>query len=179
MVIFENGNLISLEVIPMGSGDITNDIALGLKITLEEAENIKVGNIGRTSYSKKKIDDIVSSRLKIVFENINQHLKSIERDGLLPAGIIMSGGGAGLSGLKIFAENYLKLPSQIGEINFSSKEGGRMTSNIWAVSCGLIVVGFNADEEKNTIGSHGGSFMSGGWKMWTKKISKGITQFLP
>ena len=56
IVVFENNIPISLETFPIGSTDITNDIALGLKISLEEAENIKIGSVGPGSYSKKKID---------------------------------------------------------------------------------------------------------------------------
>jgi cell division protein FtsA len=117
--------------------------------------------------------------MKIAFENINQHLKSIGRDGLLPAGVVMTGGGAALSGIKTFAENSLKLPSQIGEINFSSKEGGRISSNVWSVACGLSIVGFNTDEEQHMIGSKNGGISAENGKRWFKKILKAITQFLP
>lgn len=179
IVVFENGNLLSLAVFPIGGADITNDIALGFKISLEEAENVKVGHTGRTTLPKKKYDDLVSSKMKIAFENINQHLKSIGRDGLLPAGVVMTGGGAALSGIKTFAENSLKLPSQIGEINFSSKEGRRISSNVWSVACGLSIVGFNTDEEQHMIGSKNGGISAENGKRWFKKILKAITQFLP
>ena len=43
IVIYEEGIPISLEVFPVGGNDITNDLALGLKIPLEEAEQIKLG----------------------------------------------------------------------------------------------------------------------------------------
>src|SRR5690606_13277145 len=54
VIVFENNNIVSLEVFPIGGNDITNDIALGLKIPLEDAENIKLGGLARFSYSKKK-----------------------------------------------------------------------------------------------------------------------------
>src|SRR5581483_3913899 len=63
VIAFENNNPISLEVFPLGGADITNDIALGLKISLEDAENIKLGGLARVNYSKKKLDDIIYARL--------------------------------------------------------------------------------------------------------------------
>ncbi|OHA99223.1 MAG: cell division protein FtsA, partial [Candidatus Zambryskibacteria bacterium RIFCSPHIGHO2_12_FULL_39_47] len=92
IVVFENNIPISLEVFPIGSTDITNDIALGLKIPLEEAENVKIGGLGSTSFPKKKLDEIISARLADMFELIENHLKKIGRNGLLPAGIFIIGG---------------------------------------------------------------------------------------
>jgi len=55
IVVFENNIPISLKVFPIGSTSITNDIALGLKVPLEEAEQIKLGGITGTDFSKKKL----------------------------------------------------------------------------------------------------------------------------
>ena len=59
IAVFEDDIPISLEVFPIGSNDITNDIALGLKIPLEEAEQIKVGTSRSTEYPKKKLEEII------------------------------------------------------------------------------------------------------------------------
>jgi cell division protein FtsA len=53
--VFENNIPLSLEVFPIGSNDITNDIALGLRIPLEEAEKVKVGESDQ--YAKKKYEE--------------------------------------------------------------------------------------------------------------------------
>src|SRR3989344_1728160 len=90
-VVFENNNLISLEVFPIGGNDITNDIALGLKNSPAEAENVKLGNEKRMLYTRKKLEEIITARLDDCFELIETHLKSIGRNALLPAGIIMAG----------------------------------------------------------------------------------------
>ena len=65
---FENSIPLSVKVFPIGSTDITNDIALGLKIPLEEAEKIKRGNPSSAHYSKKRLDEIISARLSDIFE---------------------------------------------------------------------------------------------------------------
>ena len=90
IVVFENNNLISLEVFPIGASDITNDIALGLKISPEEAEKVKLDSGRRIIYSRKKLEEIVRARLDDCFELIETHLKSIGRHALLPGGIIIA-----------------------------------------------------------------------------------------
>src|SRR3989344_5691278 len=105
---FENSNPVSLEVFPIGGSDITNDIALGLKLPLEDAENVKEGGLARSTYSKKKLEEIILARLGDCFELIENHLKVIGRDRLLPAGIILTGGGASLAGTKNFAEKFVE-----------------------------------------------------------------------
>ena len=48
-----------------------------------------------TTFSRRKLDEIIAARLTDIFELIDAHLKKIKRDGLLPAGIIITGGGSG------------------------------------------------------------------------------------
>ncbi len=132
-----------MEIFPFGSNDITNDIALGFKIPLEKAENIKI-NDGE-EVSKKKLDEIIEARLSDIFELIEAHLKKIGRNGLLPAGIIITGGGSGLTTIEDLAKTALKLPSKKSEVKIDSTKG-QMRDATWAVSYGLCVLGFNTDE---------------------------------
>src|ERR1035437_7743881 len=119
IAVFENSVPVSLEVFPIGSTDITNDIALGLKVPLEEAEQIKIGAITGNSYPRKKLEEIIEARLSDIFELIEAHLKKIGRSGLLPAGIVITGGGAGLGTIEDMARVALRLPSRVGSISFS------------------------------------------------------------
>src|SRR3990167_2842613 len=120
IVVFENKIPISLEVFPIGGSDITNDIALGLKISLEEAESIKLGGVTATSYSRKKLEEIISARLGDIFELIEVHLKKIGKSGLLPAGIIITGGSSSIGLIEDLARSYLRLPSRIASLNIGS-----------------------------------------------------------
>lgn len=172
IVVFENNIPISLEVFPIGSTDITNDIALGLKISLEEAEEIKTESKNST-VPRKKLEEIISARLSDIFELIDSHLKKINRNGLLPAGIIITGGGSAIASIEDLAKTSLKLPSQHGVIQFFGTDGkGVVKDSTWAVSYGLAVLGYLDSEGTN------GKF---------KKITKGtmsdiiswIKQFLP
>ncbi len=150
IVVFENNIPVSLEVFPIGSTDITNDIALGLKIPLEEAENIKIGGIGSSSYSKKKLEEIVTARLSDMFELIENHLKKIGRNGLLPAGIFITGGGSGIGAIEDFAKIALKLPSRIATLSFESQKT-HIKDASWAVAYGLCMLGLSK-EEKSILG---------------------------
>jgi len=145
IVVYENGIPISLEIFPIGSNDITNDIALGLKIPLEEAEHIKLGGSRSSDYSKKKLDEIVSARLGDIFDLIELHLKKIDRNGLLPAGIIITGGGSGITTIEDLAKGVLKLPSKKSDIKFESTKG-TIKDATWAVAYGLCVLAFTTDE---------------------------------
>src|SRR5690606_35509161 len=134
VIVFENNNIVSLEVFPIGGNDITNDSALGLKIPLEDAENIKLGGLAGFSYSNKKFEEVVSARLGDCFELVEEHLKNLGRDALLPAGVILTGGTDSTSGIKAFSEEYLSLPTQIAEVHFGTGEKNRMRENIWATA---------------------------------------------
>jgi cell division protein FtsA len=171
IVVFENNLPISLEVFPIGSNDITNDIALGLKIPLEEAENIKIGGLGGTSFSKKKLDEIIQARLSDMFELIENHLKKIGRNGLLPAGIFITGGGGNIGTIEDFAKTSLKLPSRIASLNLGSDKN-RVKDSTWAVAYGLCVLGFSK-EDKRELGLRTRMSQTG------EKLFGWIKQFLP
>ncbi|MBX4199853.1 cell division protein FtsA [Candidatus Parcubacteria bacterium] len=179
IVVFENGNPVSLEVFPLGSTDITNDIALGLKIPLEEAESIKLGSVTRTNVTKKRLDDIIGARLEDMFELVEAHLKKIGRNSLLPAGIIITGGGAGLNLVREFAESSLKLPSKVGEIHFGEDDKGRVKDSTWSVAYGLTILGFNAENERSGVGGRGIKNITENSKRGFKSILDFFSQFLP
>jgi cell division protein FtsA len=141
IVVYENNLPISLEVFPLGSTDITNDIALGLKIPIEEAETLKRGGTpANVQFSKKKLDEIVSARLYDIFDLIDAHLKKIDRNGLLPAGIILTGGGAGIPGIEELAKDSLRIPARIGSLK----------DNPYSVAYGLSMLALNGDESGAT-----------------------------
>lgn len=137
-VVYENGNILSLSMIQLGSADITNDIALGLKTSLEEAEGIKVGTV-ISSIPKKKIDEIIEARLTDIFELIEKHLKKIGRSALLPAGIIFTGGGSNLANLTQLAKRDLKLPSRIGFLNEKYDGKMKLKDSAWFCAYGSCI----------------------------------------
>lgn len=138
-IVFENNIPISLNIFPIGSMDITKDIALGLKVSLEEAESIKLGSVIGGDYSKKKVDEIIEARLGDIFELIGNQLKRLKRFELLPAGIIMTGGGSSINNIEEIARNQLKLPSKIGTIDPSLNNKFKIRDNSIYTALGLAL----------------------------------------
>ncbi len=143
IVVFDNGIPVSVKVFRIGSMDITKDIALGLRISLEEAEQLKLGAIVSATHSKKKLDDILAARLSDIFDLIDAHLKKLGKDRLLPAGIILSGGGSGIGPVKELAESSLKLHSKIASMNLPAD--AKIKDSSWAVAYGLTIWGLTGD----------------------------------
>lgn len=150
IAVFENSLPVSVKVFPLGSTDITNDIALGLKVSLEEAEKIKRGGMTSATFSRRKLDEIMNARTTDIFELVDNHLKSIKRDGLLPAGVILTGGGANLANTADIAKNVLKLPAKIATLDPGKQLKVKDAS--WAVAYGLCMWGASNIEETDILG---------------------------
>ncbi len=137
--VFENNLPISVSVFPIGSMDITKDIALGLKISLEEAESIKLGSVTGGDYPKKKVDEIVEARLDDIFELVGNSLKRLKRNELLPAGVILTGGGSAINRIEEIARTQLKLPTRIGPADYSLNNKFKIRDNSWYTALGLAL----------------------------------------
>jgi cell division protein FtsA len=126
--------------------------------------------MGSQNYPKKKLEEIINARLSDMFELIENHLKKLGRNGLLPAGIIITGGGGNIGTIEDLAKAALKIPSRKAELNLPEKS--RVKDSTWAVAYGLCVLGFS-DEGKDTLGNR--QKTSDVWK----KVLMWLKQFLP
>lgn len=165
IAIFENNIPIGLKIFPIGSTDITNDIALGLRVPLEEAEQIKLGSLGNAAVPRKQLEEIVVARLSDIFELIDAHLRKIGRAGLLPAGVILTGGGSGITTIEDLAKASLRLPSKIGELRVASSSKGNIVNSTWSVAYGLCIWGFTGGDNGSLMGNAFGKAKKGilGW----------------
>jgi cell division protein FtsA len=153
IAVFENDIPISVRVFPVGVNDITNDIALGLCVSLEEAEEAKRSYRGTTERmkngAKKQLETIIQNRVKDMFLLIDAHLKRIGKNELLPAGIVISGGGSGIATINDLAKATLKLPSRSATL--SAPQHSSIKDATWAVAYGLCLWGItNKREAKAT-----------------------------
>ncbi len=157
--VFENGSLTSLHVFGIGSLDITKDIALGLRITPEEAESIKMGVVGFHTVPKKKLDEIVEARLSDIFELIDKYFKKFGRSGLLPAGAIIIGGGAQVPSIETVAKNMLRIPAKVGFLEYpvAPSAGGTRTSKDQRLLVAYGVATSTVDRVTGTHIRHSGS----------------------
>src|SRR3990167_625015 len=133
--VFEEGDLLHTFIIPLGSNHITADIAIGLRTSLDVAESIKLEygqavsenvnkkeeiNLGdfseseNESVSLKYISEIIEARVEEIFDMVDKELIKIDRSGLLPAGVVLTGGGAQLPGIIEVAKKRFRLPASLG-----------------------------------------------------------------
>jgi len=165
LAVFEENDLIHTAIFPIGSGHITNDIAIGLRTDIDIAEKIKIEfgsclfqggrkkeKIGASGaeesliFSQKKVIEIIEARVSEIFGEIQKELKKISRQGLLPAGIVLTGGGAKLPKIVELAKKELKSPCRIGRISgFPELEDDPELATV----CGLVLMGSDSEGEIN------------------------------
>lgn len=134
-IVFDNDVPISIKVFPFGAGDITNSIALSFQVPLHEAEQLKRGAVSGSSVPQKKMEQLISAKLREMFTLIDAHLKSIGRQRLLPAGIVITGGGSGLTSASEIARAVMKLPAGVSQVGLVSR--ATSVDATWAVAAGL------------------------------------------
>lgn len=169
IAVFEDSTPISIKIFPTGAADITNDLALGLRISPEEAEQLKLGAILGATFPKRSIDTIVNRRVQDMFKLIEAHLKKIGKAELLPAGIILTGGGSGLSTISDIAKAVLKLPSRtfsLGDNNLKMQ----LRDSSWAVAYGLTIWGLSGNSEFEPHEGNGFSDLFKNFWRWFKKF---------
>ncbi|MFH1759363.1 MAG: cell division protein FtsA [Patescibacteria group bacterium] len=168
MAVYEDGKLVHSAIFPFGAGNVTNDLAIGLKTSIETAEAIKFSfgaavakdMPAREMIDLKKIDprakgmtarrfvaEIVEIRLAEIFEHVNNELQKIEREGKLPGGVVLVGGGAKMPGLPDLVKQRMRLPAQVGIPDVSNMEvvSGELALQIedpeFACALGLLMWG--------------------------------------
>ena len=130
VAIFEEGELQYTGVVPAGSNNVTSDLAIMLEIDMEVAEEIKrrfvsgsfggekdvVIKVGREelTFERAKIDEVVKARLDEIFEKVRKELKRAGYDRRLPEGIVLTGGGARMRDIDVFAKTALEASVKIG-----------------------------------------------------------------
>ena len=164
LAVFEEGELVQINIFPVGSGHITNDIAVGLKCDIDTAERVKIeygscflrGNkkekVKRLEeeeplfFSHKTLGRIIEARISEIFDLVNKELKKISRQGKLPGGIVLTGGGAKLPKIADMARKELKLHSRIG---YPKGISGLERNPVFSVAAGLILEGLEPEEGKS------------------------------
>lgn len=168
VIVFEEGDVIHVSVMQIGADYITSDLAIGLQTSLDVAERIKL-DIGSAqpkdfekeeevnlrdyggedqTFSKKYISEIIEARTEEIFEKVDEELQKINRSGLLPAGLILIGGGSKLSGMVEVGKRKTMLPVAIGANKRFNTAVDKVNDISFSTALGLVMWGFNIINEK-------------------------------
>lgn len=190
LVVVEEDDVQHVAVLPVGSLHITNDLAIGLKTDLAVADVVKLEHAGQGSketarrrviriehgdgvysFEKNDIDDIVDARLEEIFELANKELKTINREGKLPGGVVLVGGGALLPGIDETAKNYMGLPAHIGVTSNYSGIVDTVQSPAYATAVGLMLLDVRMHDGQDLPHIKSGSFF--------ESITNLLKKFIP
>lgn len=198
LAVFEEGDIIYANVLPVGALYLTNDLAIGLRTSIETAEKIKIKygcalsslikESDRVDMAKidpaeegkverKLIVEILEARLKEILTMVSDELKSIGKNDLLPAGVVLTGGGSLLDGLVELTKQELHLPCRIGSQSLEiAGLVDKTDSPVYAAAVGLMLAGFESmtDDKKNYTNRPG--LTAAGLSNRFKKI---LRHFLP
>ncbi|MBN2389428.1 MAG: cell division protein FtsA [Anaerolineae bacterium] len=192
IAIFIEGTVWHTRSLVLGGEYITNDIAIGLRLPSEVAEQVKVqhghalaaqvaeeerftispyGEGSPVVVPRWKLAQIIQARCEEILENVQQEIKRSGYDGLLPAGLVLCGGTAQLPGLRELARDLFQLPVQIGVPKDISGLTDQVANPAAAVAVGLV--------EWTPMWEEGG----GGWRTvripWWKRLWPWLKTLLP
>ncbi|MEI6266924.1 MAG: cell division protein FtsA [bacterium] len=170
LTVFIDDSVLYTKVFPIGAASITNDIAIGLRTSVDVAEKIKIkyGNAVAADVSEaSKIDlsaidiseegvvptrhvaEIIQDRSEEIFRLILDELRKIKHDSLLPAGVVLTGGGAKLIGVEELAKSFFRLPVNIGKPHSLGGLTEKIYDPSFSTAIGLMLYSY---EEKEAIG---------------------------
>lgn len=190
VAIFERGSLWYTSVIPIGGDNFTNDIAVGLRTPIPDAEKIKkkygcvshplvdeqetieVPTVGRGKkprvLSRQLLADIIHPRAEEIFRLVDNDIKRMGYEKSLNSGIVITGGTALLDGLEEVAEEIFDLPVRQGDPSGVGGLVDRVSTPDFATTVGLIQYGYNLYKEKGLPRDRKKGFWSK-FKDWLKE----------
>lgn len=177
LAVFEESELMHLAIFPIGSGNITNDIAIGLKTDVAIAESIKkqygtcmvpsqqkIKSTAVNLPEKKKIEvfdkdsaldftkrdlvNIIEPRVSEILDLAQKELKKINRQEMLPGGVVLTGGGVKIPKIKELTKETLKLACEIG---YPKGIMGLEEDPALATVAGLALSGVDFNEEEGIL----------------------------
>lgn len=198
IAVYESGDVLFAGSVPVGSEHITSDIAIGLRISLDIAEKIKLqygtasakditkkdeislselGASGDETVSRKYVAEIIEARVEEICERVDRELRKIDRSGLLPAGVVLTGGGAKLPGFIEAAKHILRLPASVGYPSGVSSITDKSADPAFAAAVGLVLWG----AQTAVVSDRGNGFMGkmGGVGGFGKGVKKIFKSFMP
>ena len=190
VAIFEEGDLQYVGVVPMGGINITNDLAIGLKVDPAVAEQVKVSHatlVDDTSadgavnvkidkeiytFNATEIREIIEARLEEIFELVNKELKRAGRAGQLASGVVLTGGTANIKGVAEYAKSQLGLAARIGKSSGFAGVADNIETPQFATAIGLMLI------DSESTPTHNPKKMGGNGKQLVSKTGSMVSRFL-
>lgn len=186
ITVFYGGSLRYSKVLPVGGEHITQDLAIGLRTSRDEAERIKVHygsafsrhipgdetvevrNLGGASLQaarRKYACEIIEARVREIFALLVQELRASGWGKFLRGGMVLTGGTALLDGIAEFASSFLKVPVRVGYPESTNYVGMVQTvSNpIFSTVCGLLQLAIFETSQKRQPNLFDGLNRTGSW----------------
>ena len=134
LAIYVNGDVWHTMVLPVGGAHITQDIAVGLRVSPDQAEAIKKqyghaikSEVGEDEFftlrafgeeepiqvSRRDLAHIIEARVEEIFSLLSQEIRRSGYDALLPAGMVLTGGTSLLTGIRPLASRVLGMPVRV------------------------------------------------------------------
>jgi len=169
MIVYEDNNVLTTAVLPIGSRHITTDLAICLKTNVDITEQIKIKygiedektldkkefiNLSefdvnnQDKVSRKDIKRITEARVEEIFTMVDKELKKINKSSKLPAGIVLTGGGSKLNGIVDVAKNVCKLPAELGYVQNVNSVIDKVKDPAFSTAIGLVLVGSKYEDEE-------------------------------
>jgi cell division protein FtsA len=175
LAIYVKGDVWHTMVLAVGGNHITADIAQGLRMPLEQAEEIKIqhghavrSEVGSEEYfnvrpfgedqpvqiNRQELAYIIEARVAEVFSMTLQEIKRSGYDGLLPAGMVLTGGSSALPGIARLASSVLGMPVRTAQPENLIGLTDRLNSPAYSTSVGLLHWALSM-QEQDIISRHG------------------------
>jgi cell division protein FtsA len=162
LALYMDGSPFHTAVLPLGGNNVTNDVAIGLKTSLTAAEELKIkhgtadpslivededvdvegiGEGDATTASRRELSEIIEARMREVFEKIGEEIERAGYKGMLPAGLVMTGGAAELAGTARLGREVLQAPVRIAGPTGVDGLTDHLLTPAFSTSLGLLMWG--------------------------------------
>jgi cell division protein FtsA len=176
LAVLEDGEIQHIAVIPVGGINVTNDLAIGLRVDLDLADQVKLryANLKTDrqksweseikykgeeySFATTEIQMIVEARLEELLDFVEKELNSIHKSRKLPGGVVIVGGTSKIPGIDSFTRDKLQLPARLGKIEKLHGLVEAVQDTTYTTAVGLMILDMllgNSDE-------FGGGFIKSG-----------------